>query len=145
MPAAFISSEPTIATFSNDVIWDGQRYTYQAQPSGVIFSFTLFNTPKYKINAADVTLTAEGWNDRWNANASQPGVVSISVAQQVTPAGNLADVCFVIVQSSSGRSTQQLEGPIANFFPSVFNPWVAEAVAEMDAIEAANPAGLMLI
>lgn len=139
MPAAFVQSEPQIKTIGADVIMDIIRYTYQALPSGVVYTFDVPADPKNTLTPAEIKLTADGWADRWNQNASQPGVVGITVAQQVDAAGNLADVCFVTVQSSSGRSTSQLQGNIEKFFPSLFNPWVANERARMDAIEGESP------
>ncbi len=145
MPAAFISSEPTIQTLGVDIIQDVQKFTYQAVPSGVVFTFQFGPWPNPNVTAQDIAATANGWADRWNDNASQPGVVGISLAQQVNQAGNLEDVCFVTVSSSSGRSTSQIVGRIDHFFPSIFDPWVAAERALLDAIEAESPPATGLV
>lgn len=139
MPAAFVQSEPSVQTMGNDVVIDVQKFTYQAIPSGVVFTFVFGPWPNPNVTPQDIALTANGWADRWNENASQPGVVGISLAQQVSPAGNLEEVCYVTVRSTSGRSTSQIVGDLAHFFPSIFNPWVAAERARLDAIEDASP------
>lgn len=137
MSALFISSEPSIQTLGPNNVQDVQVFTYQAQPSGVVFTFMFGPWPNANVGPNDIKATAEGWADRWNANFAQPGVVGISLAQQVNAAGNLEDVCFVTVQSSSGRSTSQIVGRIDHFFPSIFNPWVKAERDKLNAIEAA--------
>lgn len=138
MPAQFIQSEPTIQTLGANIVQDGQRFTYQAIPSQVVFSFEFGPWPNKNVTAQDIAITANGWADRWNANASQPGVVNISLAQEVSPAGNLEDIAYVTVQSTSGRSTSLISGRIDHFFPSIFDPWVAAERANLDAIENAS-------
>lgn len=137
MSATFISSEPSIQTLGPNTIQDVQVFTYQAQPSGVIYTFQFGPWPNKNVDAATIKQTADGWADRWNSNFKQPGVVGISLAQQVNAAGNLEDVVYVTVQSDSGRSTSQIVGRIDHFFPSIFNKWVAEELANLNAIEAA--------
>lgn len=139
MPAAFVSSEPTVVTIGNDVIQDGQKFTYQALPSGVVFWFVIAPWPNAAADPQTLAITAEGWADRLNSDASQPGVLSVTLAQEVTPAGNLRYAITATVESTSGRSTSQITGHEAEIFPQIFDGWVAAERERLDAIEAASP------
>lgn len=140
MTAAFIQSEPTIVTLGADVVQDAQRFTYQALPSGVVFSMLVTPWPSQTRTPDLIAAFANQEADEWNYKAGLPGVVGISIAQQVDGAGNLQDVAQVTVRSASGRSIGAVTITNADFYPARFADRVAEAVAQLNGIEAASPA-----
>lgn len=141
MAKTFISNEPTIQTLGADVVRDASRVTWQAQPSGVVFSLLFPAVVNW--TPAQIDQQGELWADRWNQNAAFPGVAGIVVTQQVDAAGNLTDVAQVTVVSTSGLSSNQINVGPAEWNPSVkgttlttsFGDVVSAEVARLDAIE----------
>lgn len=144
MTAVFLQAEPTIQTIGADVIRDAQRITYQAQPSGVVYSLLFAPWPSPVWSDETVSQQANEWADRWNENAAQPGVVGVNVTQRVNEAGNLQDVADVYVRSTSGRSTSLIVADLPHFWPDQFAQLVATERGRLDSYEAANPGAVGL-
>ena len=148
---SFLSAEQTIQVLSDDITRPAQRVTGIANASGVVYS--LLFAPYPTDEQGSVIWTADAingqmdyWAGVWDQNAQVPGVLDISVTQNVNPAGRLMDVAVVVVASTSGKSTTQIELGPREWAPSVagttltrsFPDAVAQARAQLDAVEAGS-------
>lgn len=147
-PYNFLTSEATIQVLSTDIVRDAQRITAQALPSNVVYSVLFAPYPTgpngeivWTADAIAHELGVEAaW---WNANIQTPGVLGIGLSQNLTPANELQDIALVTIQSTSGKSTSQIELPPTQWLPSVENTTltvsfpdaVRAAVAQLDAVE----------
>lgn len=75
--------------------------------------------------------------------AGRADVAALSYFQDVNPAGQLVDMLEVIVQSTSGNSTEAADYPLGDVValsfgtsPSAKIPSIPQIVAQLDAIEA---------
>ncbi len=137
----FLAAEPTLQVLSDDLVRDAQRVTAQAAQSQIVYSLTFAPYPTdpqgnviWSSDAIDTQLA--DWADKWNTNAQTPGVLGISLSQEVDATGALKDVALVTVSSTSGKSTTQLTLFPHDFFPDTFPPRVEQARAQLDAVEA---------
>ncbi len=137
----FIAAEPTIQVLSPEVVRDAQRVTGRARQSGIVYSlpFAPYPTdPTGQVIWTDALIDQQMalWAGYWDANAQVPGVVGISLSQDIDATGVLKDVALVVVSSSSGKSTAQLTLYPHDFFPDTFPPRVEAVRAQLDAVEA---------
>lgn len=137
MGARFENGEATVQTIGADISRNAQRNTYTATPSGVVFALLFAPWPSEIWTPSTVQREADIWADRWNQNRAVPGVTGISVTQQTNEvSGNLEDVAFVGVASTTGLNTSQIELPLVDFWPDQFAERIAAERATLDAIEA---------
>lgn len=145
----FLTSEATIQVLSPDIVRDAQRITARASRSQIVYSLVFAPYPTSP--QGEVVHTPESiasqlayWAGIWDSNSLVRGVVGIAITQTVDALGQLQDEALVVVQSSSGKSQAQLTLPPREWLPSVagttltksFPDAVAEAVAQLDAVEA---------
>jgi len=64
------------------------------------------------------------WSGYWDTNAAVPGVAAIGVTQDVDAAGQLKDVAFIVVTSTSGLSNIQITLPPPEWLPEKFPYWI---------------------
>lgn len=129
-----LGSEPTLYAFSPDKVEDAQRITYRADQSGVVYSLTV-SLEAFNNNPAVVANVAGIWANRWNINASVPGVTEIEDGQEVTTLGSINDVVQVAVDSTSGHSTTVVTVRQRDMEPQFFKPIIDQARAVLDASE----------
>lgn len=145
----FEASEQTIQVLSSDIVREAQRVVATANESRVTFAllFAPYPTsPQGEIVWTDALINEQlaYWAGIWDSNSLVRGVVGIAITQTVDALGQLQDEALVVVQSSSGKSQAQLTLPPREWLPSVagttltksFPDAVAEAVAQLDAVEA---------
>lgn len=132
-----------------DVRWLGpttsepiQRVEAQANGSGVVFhqSFPADETSP-SVWAATLDRLAQGFD----ASARNPAVVAMSTTEQIGPNNQLLDLVNITLQSTSGKlqNDYQQGYAIIEVNPEtgnadVFNDWVSQRVAELDALEGAG-------
>lgn len=149
----FLTSEATIQIVSTDIVRDAQRVAARASASQVVYTLTF---SPYPTDPQGTVIWTESvihdqlsyWAGIWNSNALVRGVAGIGLTQTVDALGQLQDIAIVAVTSTSGNSTTQLTLPPREWLPSVagttltksFPDAVAEAVAQLDAVEAAGGA-----
>lgn len=137
MTPTFVQAEDTVQTIGADVSRNAERITYQANPSGVVYSLLFAPWPSDIWTPKTIQQQADLWETRWNTNRAVPGVTGISVTQQTSEVtSNLEDVAFVGVKSTSGLSTSLVELPLPAFWPDEFAKRIAAERAALDAIEA---------
>lgn len=138
-----LASEPDLQVLSGNIVLDAQRVTARANLSGVVYSVLVVNTPQAPDRMVDWSVRVDAavsvWAQFWNMNAAEPGVLSIGISQEVDAAGQLRDVANVVVGSTSGRSSMQLNIPATQFLPTEFEKPVAAARAQLDRLEAFGP------
>lgn len=133
----FENGEATVQTIGTDIVRNAQRNTYTASPSGVVYALLFAPWPSEIWTPQTIQDQANLWEDYWNENSAVPGVTGISVTQQTNPVtGNLEDVVFVGVTSTSGLSTSQIELTIFESLPQNFAGHVQAERAALDAVEA---------
>lgn len=148
-PYEFLASEPTIQVLSSELVQDAQRITARSIPNGIVYSVLFAPYPTDPTGTVIWTPELingqlEYWAGTWNGNSMVPGVLGISLSQEVNALGQLEDVALVAVSSTSGKSSTQLTLGPREWLTSVegttlstsFPEAVARARAQLDAVEA---------
>jgi hypothetical protein len=147
----FEASEQTIQVRGEDIVQPAQRVIATAAQSGVTFAleFAPYPTdPQGTVIWSDSLIASQlaYWAGIWDQNAQVPGVLGISLSQEVQPTGRLEDIALVYIASTSGKSTTSLTLGPRSWLPSVagttlttsFGDAVASARAQLDALENAG-------
>lgn len=139
-PFTFLFSEPTLHSFTPELVEDAQRNTYRADLSGVVYSLVLAGEvyKNMRTNATLVATVAGQLAAVWDENAAVPGVADIVETQDVSPLGSLTDVFQIAVQSDSQRSTAIITVQDQQVRPDVFAGIVAAERAALNAQETAR-------
>ena len=130
-----------IVSSSTDVRTIGQtetetviRIVARALASGVVYP--TYIEPQF-YSTSNTPEILRYWAGQVNTIAALPHVAAVWTSQDVNAANQLVDTMTIVAESSSGKSTQEIEGPyylLAN--ESIARQKVDAAVATMDAIEA---------
>lgn len=137
----WISGSPDLEILGPTASREVMRVEVQAQPSGVVWAM---NFPLEDFTEAKVASTLERLSRGFNAAAQNPHVEALSTSQEVNRNNQYVELVNITVSSSSGKTVQDyrqgyalIELPPGGAGDSIFSAWVAERVAELDAIETA--------
>jgi hypothetical protein len=107
--------------------------TAMAQPSGVIF-YLRFQDAAF--NPSNVAVTTGAVANGLNIDSNVPGVIGISIEQDIDAGGNIVEYGVVTVQSTSGNSETEIRDKQGWLFTlDSFRARVAAARDKLDAIE----------
>jgi hypothetical protein len=152
----FEASEQTIQVLSSDIVREAQRVIATAQASGVTYAllFAPYPTdPQGTVIWTDAAIQQQldYWAGIWDQNSAVPGVLGISISQEVDATGRLNDVATVYVSSTSGKSSTSVSLGPREWLPSVagtslttaFPDVIAATRARLDALEAGSAAPVL--
>ncbi len=130
-PYTYLGGEPTVHSFSPEVVEQATRFSYRADESGVVYSLVVSGEAlKFPVLIATV---AGQYAHTWNLNAAVAGVTDIAESQEVRPLGSLEDVYNVAVESTNGKTGGVLTLGQDDIRPDVFAEQVAAYRKTLDA------------
>ena len=107
--------------------------TGRALPSGIVFYFRVLPAAYTKAHVAAV---ASGIAEGLNKDANVPGVVGITIEQDVGANNEIREMGVVTVESSSGNSTAEIRELQTFLYLETFPARVAALRDKLDSIEA---------
>ncbi len=138
----FLGNEPTVRAYGTEIVDPGERWTWQAEPSGIVFSLVFAPIPPPQGGASiwtpdAIDQQAHEWADLLAGLLSLPGVTTVTQVQQLDDAQQLHDFVQVTVRSSSGMSVRALQFRQAEVLPpSTVDDVIAQTQAALDQAEA---------
>lgn len=135
----WIGATPDIEFLGPTTSKDVMAVTVQAQPSGVVWAY---NFPAEDFTESKVQPTLERLSRGFNDAARNPRVEGLYTTQEIGNNNQYIALVHITVSSSSGKTQQDytqgyaiIEPPPSGASDSIFNQWVAEKVAALDAVE----------
>jgi hypothetical protein len=124
---------PTVELVGQSSTRNVKLITARAEPSGAVFTWV--QDPR-DFTPANVELIGSGIAEAINAWANLPGVVDVTMYQDVAQSGQLVTYVAATVESASGNSTEDVRLATPAGLAAPFKALVAKTRAHLDAIEA---------
>lgn len=128
-----LGSVATIETGGDGGGHEVEQVSVQAIPSGVTFPVRV---DLAAFSPAKVAELAGPLAAAFNDLADDPGVASVSVAQEVNVAGNLEDRATITVQTDDGRFSITVSAPLGDVLRGGLAAKIAAAKAQLDELAA---------
>ncbi len=129
---AIIGSVSTIELIGSGSTRPIRLVTARAEPSGFVYTFRVV---KGDFQPSHVNLIAHDIAQALNKDADVPGVVDVSIYQDVDNAGQYVSKATVTVESTSGDSEEDVSMPYGSLFGADFAKRVGAARKNLDEIE----------
>src|SRR5437867_1926629 len=136
--ARLLLAEATIYTYGSEIVQPAERWTFQASPSGIVYSLVFHPIPPPAGSTTVWTPEAiaqqrDEWANLLAGLLALPNVTGVAQTQEIDDLNNLHELTLVSVRSDSGVASRVLSFKTGDILPpSPVPEQIAQAVADLN-------------